>query len=215
MKQGLFSIKTVLIRFVLIFGLVNMVSINAWADEFKILALGDSLTAGYGLDQNQGFVIQLQQSLNHNFPDQDIKVINGGVSGDTTTGGLARLNWALVDNPDMVIVELGANDGLRALDPKLTEKSLDDILQNLKDRGVKVLLAGMLAPPNLGADYAQEFNSIYPRLAKKHDVALYPFFLEGVAGIPDLNQDDGIHPNADGVAIIVERLLPHITKVMN
>lgn len=192
-----------------------MVSINAWADEFKILALGDSLTAGYGLDQNQGFVIQLQQSLNHNFPDQDIKVINGGVSGDTTTGGLARLNWALVDNPDMVIVELGANDGLRALDPKLTEKNLDDILQNLKDRGVKVLLAGMLAPPNLGADYAQEFNSIYPRLAKKHDVALYPFFLEGVAGIPDLNQDDGIHPNADGVAIIVERLLPHIKKVMN
>ncbi len=192
-----------------------MVSIPAWADDFKILALGDSLTAGYGLDQNQGFTVQLQQSLNHNFPDQDIKVINGGVSGDTTKGGLARLNWALVDNPDMVIVELGANDGLRGLDPKLTEKNLDGILQNLKDRGVKVLLAGMLAPPNLGPDYGQEFNSIYPRLAKKHEVALYPFFLEGVAGIADLNQEDGIHPNAEGVAIIVERLLPHIEKVMN
>lgn len=192
-----------------------MVSVNAWADDFKILALGDSLTAGYGLDQNQGFTVQLQQSLNHNFPDQDIKVMNGGVSGDTTKGGLARLNWALVDNPDMVIVELGANDGLRGLDPKLTEKNLDSILQNLKDRGMKVLLTGMLAPPNLGGDYGQEFNSIYPRLAKKHGVALYPFFLEGVAGIADLNQEDGIHPNADGVAIIVERLLPHIKKVMN
>ncbi|GGF54133.1 arylesterase [Terasakiella brassicae] len=215
MKQGLFSIKTVLIRFVLIFGLVNMVSVHAWADDFKILALGDSLTAGYGLDQNQGFTVQLQQSLNHNFPDRDIKVMNGGVSGDTTKGGLARLNWALVDNPDMVIVELGANDGLRGLDPKLTEKNLDGILQNLKDRGMKVLLTGMLAPPNLGGDYGQEFNAIYPRLAKKHGVALYPFFLEGVAGIADLNQEDGIHPNADGVAIIVERLLPHIKKVMN
>lgn len=192
-----------------------MVSVNAWADDFKILALGDSLTAGYGLDQNQGFTVQLQQSLNHNFPDQDIKVMNGGVSGDTTKGGLARLNWALVDNPDMVIVELGANDGLRGLDPKLTEKNLNGILQNLKDRGMKVLLTGMLAPPNLGGDYGREFNSIYPRLAKKHGVALYPFFLEGVAGIADLNQEDGIHPNADGVAIIVERLLPHIKKVMN
>lgn len=160
-----------------------MVSVNAWADDFKILALGDSLTAGYGLDQNQGLTVQLQQSLNHNFPDRDIKVMNGGVSGDTTKGGLARLNWALVDNPDMVIVELGANDGLRGLDPKLTEKNLDVILQNLKDRGMKVLLTGMLAPPNLGAIMVGNSIQFIPVLPKSMGSPYIPFFLKGLPGL--------------------------------
>jgi len=187
----------------------------ALAADYKILALGDSLTAGYGLDQDKGFTAQLQTVLNAELDGRTVKVLNGGVSGDTTQGGLARLNWALADNPDLVIVELGANDGLRGLDPQLTRKNLDQILAQLKKRSVKILLAGMMAPPNLGAQYGNDFNAIYPELAKKHDVALYPFFLDGVAGMAHLNQDDGIHPNAQGVAIIVERLVPYIKKVMD
>jgi len=187
----------------------------ALASDYKILALGDSLTAGYGLDQNKGFTAQLQTALNAELDGRTVKVLNAGVSGDTTQGGLARLNWALADDPDLVIVELGANDGLRGLDPQLTRQNLDHILAQLKKRGVKILLAGMMAPPNLGAQYGNDFNAIYPDLAKKHDVALYPFFLDGVAGMAHLNQDDGIHPNAQGVAIIVERLVPHIKKVMD
>lgn len=188
---------------------------TALAADYKILALGDSLTAGYGLDQDKGFTAQLQTALNAELDGRTVKVLNAGVSGDTTQGGLARLNWALADNPDLVILELGANDGLRGLDPKLTRKNLDQILAQLKKQGVKILLAGMMAPPNLGAQYGNDFNAIYPDLAKKHDVALYPFFLDGVAGMAHLNQDDGIHPNAQGVAIIVDRLVPHIKKVMD
>lgn len=214
-KSGLFQKKAVLIKFVMMLGLVNMFYGAAWAADYKILAFGDSLTAGYGLDQNKGFTAQLQTALNEELDGRTVKVLNGGVSGDTTQGGLARLNWALADNPDLVIVELGANDGLRGLDPQLTRQNLDQILAGLKQRGVKILLAGMMAPPNLGAEYGRDFNAIYPDLAKKHDVALYPFFLDGVAGMAQLNQDDGIHPNAQGVAIIVERLVPYIKKVMD
>lgn len=179
----------------------------------KILALGDSLTAGYRLDQGDGFAEQLEARLRE--MGRDIKVINAGVSGDTTKGGLARLGWALADQPDMVIVELGANDALRGIDPALTKDHLDQILTQLKEKQIKVLLAGMLAPPNLGADYGARFNPIYPALAKKHKVALYPFFLEGVAGDPKLNLDDGIHPTKEGIAIIVDRMLPYILKVID
>lgn len=193
--------------------LVNLYTGTALAQTTKILALGDSLTAGYGLAQGAGFTDQLQKALRDQ--GHDVAVINAGVSGDTTQGGLARLDWSLADNPHMVIVELGANDGLRGLDPQLTKDNLDQILTKLRSRGVKILLAGMLAPPNMGQEYGQEFNDLYPTLAKKHGVSLYPFFLDGVAGVPALNQDDGIHPTKDGVTIIVDRILPYVLKVLN
>jgi acyl-CoA thioesterase-1 len=178
----------------------------------RILALGDSLTAGYGLPSDRAFPIRLQQALKAR--GVDAVVDNAGVSGDTTAGGLARLDWSLAGGkPQVAIVELGANDGLRGLDPATTRKNLDAILTRLKAAGVRVLLAGMYAPPNLGRDYGREFNAIYPELAAKHKVALYPFFLDGVAANPALNQPDGIHPSAKGVDIIVERILPAVAKL--
>jgi acyl-CoA thioesterase I len=184
----------------------------ASAAPLKILALGDSLTAGYGLPPSEGFVAQLGRALAA--AGIDAQVIDGGVSGDTAEGGLARLDWALADNPDVVIVELGANDALRGLNPASVRASLDQILSLLGQRGRAVLLAGMLAPPNLGPDYGASFDAIYPDLASKHGVTLYPFFLDGVAGDPRLNQEDGIHPNAAGVAIIVERIMPALRKTL-
>ncbi len=178
----------------------------------RILAFGDSLTSGYGLDHDQAFPVQLERALKAE--GLDIRVVNGGLSGDTTAGGLARLDWVLAavpgGAPDAVILELGANDGLRGLDPDATHANLDRILEGLRERGIRVLLAGMLAPPNLGREYGDEFNSVFPRLAAEHGVALYPFFLDGVAGDPSLNQPDGLHPNADGVAEIVRRILPAV-----
>jgi acyl-CoA thioesterase-1 len=142
----------------------------------------------------------------------NVTVINHGVSGDTTAGGLERIDWMLADKPDIVIVELGANDALRAFDPAVTERNLDAIIARLKAAGVTVWLAGMLAPRNFGTEYAQQFDGLYKRLADKHNVPLYPFFLDGVAQDPALNQPDGIHPNPKGVDVIVERLLPFVTK---
>jgi acyl-CoA thioesterase-1 len=185
-----------------------------FAGEGKtILALGDSLTAGYGLAQPEAFPVQLQAALRV-AGLTDVVVINGGVSGDTSAGGRARLDWLLAEPVDLVIVELGANDGLRGLDPSETRRNLDAILANLTGRGILVLLSGMLAPPNLGEDYGLAFNSIYPDLAQKYGVALDPFFLQGVATVEALNQADGIHPNAQGVAIIVKRLVPTVVKLL-
>ena len=177
-----------------------------------ILALGDSLTAGYGLDQKDAFPVQLQRALNAD--GHNVQVINGGVSGDTSAGGRSRLEWLLATPVDGVIVELGANDGLRGLDPAQTRENLDWILATLKQRNIPTVLSGMLAPPNLGEDYGREFNAIYPELAEKHGVVLDDFFLEGVAAIAELNQADGIHPNANGVSIIVERLKNKIIKLI-
>lgn len=178
----------------------------------RILALGDSLTAGYGLPADQGFVAQLRVAL----AKLGLRAViqQGGVSGDTTAGGLARLDWALAAKPQLAIVALGGNDGLRGLDPRQTRANLDAILRKLKAAKVPVLLAGMYAPPNLGKEYGAEFNGIYPALAKAHGAMLYPFFLDGVAAQPSLNQRDGIHPNAAGVKIIAARIAPHVKRLI-
>ncbi len=184
----------------------------AAGERWRILALGDSLIAGYGLPAHQGFAPQLQAALNK--LGVEARVIQGGVSGDTSAGGLARLSWMLVPKPAIAIVELGANDGLRGLPPALTRANIDAILRRLKAAGVKVLLTGMLAPPNLGREYGEEFNAIFPELAKAHKVMLYPFFLEGVAARRHLNQRDGIHPNAKGAAIIARRIAPFVKRLI-
>ncbi len=183
--------------------------------ETVILALGDSLVAGFGLPEEDSFTARLESALRAE--GHDVRVVNGGVSGDTTAGGLARLDWMLADpaaRPDAVIVVLGGNDTLRGLDPAQTHANLDAILARLGDEGIRVLLAGMRAPPNMGADFVAAFDAVYPRLAGAHDVVFYPFFLDGVAARPELNQSDGIHPNARGVAVIVERLLPHVKELL-
>ena len=184
------------------------------AKETRLLALGDSLTSGWGLAARDTFPAQLERVLRAAGRHRDVRVIGAGVAGDTSAGGRARLAWSLADRPDAAIVELGANDGLRGIDPAATYDNLDAILTELKRRGIPVLLAGMYAPPNLGREYGEAFNGIYPRLAEKHGVRLYPFFLDGVAVEPRLNQPDGIHPNEDGVAVIVERILPYVMKVL-
>lgn len=191
--------------------LVNFGMDKAMA-ETRILALGDSLTAGYGLPAGAGFASQLQRALTAR--GHDVRVIDAGVSGDTTAGGLARLDWALADTPQVAIVELGANDALRGLDPDQAYRNLDAILSRLKRDGVRVLLVGMVAPANWGPDYTRRFNTIYGRLAEKHGVPLYPFFLDGVAKDPRLNLPDGLHPTADGIGVIVERILPHVEQVI-
>jgi acyl-CoA thioesterase-1 len=185
---------------------------NEAAAETRILALGDSLTAGYGLPAGQGFAPQLERALKAR--GHDVRVIDAGVSGDTTAGGLARLDWSLGDSPQVVIVELGANDALRGLDPDQAHRNLDAILTRLKQDDIRVLLAGMVAPANWGPDYGERFNAIYGKLARKHGVALYPFFLDGVAKDPRLNLPDGLHPTAEGVGLIVERILPHVEQVI-
>jgi len=178
----------------------------------RILALGDSLVAGYGLPAEQGFVPQLKAALAKLGIKAEVQ--QGGVSGDTSAGGRARLSWALQAKPDIALVELGGNDGLRGLEPSQTKANLDDILRRLKAAKVPVLLTGMLAPPNLGKEYGAEFNAVFPALAKKYDVMLYPFFLDGVAANPKLNQPDGIHPNAEGVKIIAARIAPYVKRLI-
>jgi acyl-CoA thioesterase-1 len=177
--------------------------------SLRVVALGDSLTAGYGLAGQDSFPAQLEIALNQKFT-VPLQVINAGVSGDTTAGGLARLSWVLSDNPDLVLVALGANDALRGLPSDETFKNLDQILKALAERETRVLLIGMYAPKNLGSEYVTAFDAIFPSLASRYDVPLYPFFLEGVALDPKLNLSDGIHPNARGVSEIVERILPHV-----
>ena len=178
------------------------------AETLRILMLGDSLTAGYGLPTRDALPIRLEAALRDR--GLDMQVINAGVSGDTTAGGLARLEWALADRPHAVIVALGANDALRAIDPAVTRSSLERLLTALSERRLPVLLTGMLAPRNLGADYGERFDSIYPELAEQHGALLYPFLLDGVATVSGLNQADGLHPNVAGVEVIVERILPSV-----
>lgn len=192
--------------------MMAFLSMPALAEPIRILAFGASIVAGYGLEEKDSLPAQLEAALRAR--GIDAKVTNGGVSGETSAGGLARLDWALGDDPDLVIVDLGGNDALRGLDPKDTEANLDDIVTRLREQGRGVLIAGMLAPPNLGADYAAAFNAVFPAVAKRHGVALYPFILDGVVADPTLNQEDGIHPNAAGVKVIVERMLPVLLQTI-
>ncbi|MDX1738772.1 MAG: arylesterase [Alphaproteobacteria bacterium] len=182
--------------------------------EIRILALGDSLTAGYGLPDQESFTFQLEKKINET-AETPVKIINGGVSGDTTAGGLSRVDWLLAENPQVAIVTLGGNDGLKGLSPDQSYKNLETIVTKLKDNNIPVLLSGMLAPPNLGADFSKEFNNNYPKLAEKHDLLFFPFFLEDVAGNLALNQADGIHPNAKGVEVIVKNITPYVEKLLS
>ena len=178
----------------------------------RIVVLGDSLVAGFQLKTSDAFPAQLERALKAR--GHSVEIINAGVSGDTTAGGLERLKWAIPDATDAVILELGANDALRGLDPKVTKGALDAILRKLADRRIVVLLAGMQAPRNLGPEYTRDFDSIYPALASTHPVVFYPFFLEGVAADSKLNQADGLHPTAAGVDMIVERILPRVEELI-
>ena len=178
------------------------------AKPVKMVVLGDSLSAGLGLSASAAFPMRLQKALQANGIAVDM--INAGVSGDTSSGGRDRLDWSVPEGTDAVIVELGANDALRGVDPTVTRSALTDILTRLKARNIAVLLCGMVAPPNYGADYSARFNAIYPDIARQFGVPLYPFFLEGVAAEAGLNQADGLHPTAEGVDVIVKNILPTV-----
>jgi acyl-CoA thioesterase I len=184
----------------------------AAADTMKILAFGDSLSSGFGLAPGEGFPAKLEARLRAE--GLDVQVVNAGVAGDTTAGGLARLDWAVADKPDLVILELGANDALRGIDPDKVRANLDKIIAKVQASGAKLLLAGMRAPPNWGEEYQDRFDHIYPDLARAHDVTLYPFFLDGVATNPELNQPDGLHPNEQGVTAVVDRIAPAVVRLI-
>ena len=184
----------------------------ALAETFRIVGFGDSLMAGYQLGPDEGFTPKLQAALKAR--GHDVEVANAGVSGDTTSGGLARLDWSVPDGTDLVILELGANDMLRGLSPSITGQNLDKMLAGLKKRGIPVVLAGMYAAPNLGKDYADAFNAIYPALAEKYGVPLIGFFMEGVAANAALQLEDGLHPNPAGVDAMVKNALPVIEPLI-
>jgi acyl-CoA thioesterase-1 len=182
------------------------------AKPVKMVVLGDSLSAGLGLSASAAFPERLQKALKSKGIDVDM--INAGVSGDTSSGGRDRLDWSVPAGTEAVLVELGANDALRGIDPSVTRAALTDIVTRLKARGIAVLLCGMVAPPNYGSDYSARFNAIYPELAKSFAVPLYPFFLEGVATDARLNQADGMHPTAEGVDVIVKNILPTVEALL-
>ncbi|WP_162653286.1 arylesterase [Lentilitoribacter sp. Alg239-R112] len=183
-------------------------SLPAKAEPINIVAFGDSLMAGYQLPQGEAYPLKLADALTAK--GYDIIMSNASVSGDTTSGGLSRLDWSIPDGTDAVILGLGANDALRGLPADITRKNIDKMIARLKERNIDVILMGMLAPPNMGSDYEAAFNPIYPEIAEKYQVNRYPFFLDGVAGVEALNIEDGIHPNPEGIALLVERTLPSV-----
>lgn len=203
--------SSVLLRFAALFLVVTGALAHPTQAKDKplsLVALGDSLTAGYGLPGSAAFPTVLEQALRQR--GHKVSVVNAGVSGDTSSGGLERLDWSIPDGTDGVILALGANDMLRGMDPARTKANLDAMVERLQKRNIPVLLAGMYAARNMGAEYATAFDAIYPGIAQKRGVVLYPFFLDGVAGQRQLNLPDGIHPNAEGVKIMVERILPTV-----
>jgi acyl-CoA thioesterase-1 len=191
---------------------VFALSAAARAEPYRIVGFGDSLMAGYGLDAGESFPEKLEKALRAR--GHDVVIANAGVSGDTSSGGLSRLDWSVPDGTRLAILELGANDMLRGVEPEITERNLDAMISRLKEKRVAVLLAGMRAAPNLGPDYQAAFDAIFPRLAAKYGVALYPFFLDGVAADPAYLLDDGMHPNASGIDRVVERILPEVEKII-
>lgn len=191
--------------------MMNTVS-SAQTRPLKLVAFGDSLSAGYNLPGSAAFPAVLEKALRDK--GISVEIANAGVSGDTSQGGLERLDWSVPDGTDGVVLELGANDALRGVDPALTEKALDAIVTGLKARGISVLLAGMYAPRSNGPDYVARFDAIYPKLAEKHGLILYPFFLDGIAGDRVLNQPDMLHPTAEGVRVIVQRILPTVERFL-
>jgi acyl-CoA thioesterase-1 len=194
------------------FAAVLATASHAAARTLRLVALGDSLTAGYGLPPGKAFPDRLEAALRAK--GWDVKVINAGVSGDTAANALARYDWSVPQNADALIVELGGNDMLRGMKPEATKTTLAAILDKARGAHLPVLLAGMRAAPNLGGEYASEFSPIYSALAKSYDVSLYPFFLDGVAGDPKLNQPDGMHPTPEGVEIIVQKILPSVEALL-
>ncbi|MBP0466101.1 arylesterase [Roseomonas sp. PWR1] len=196
------------------FGVLPLLAAGpAAAREIRLMMLGDSITAGYGLPRGQALPVRLEAALRER--GRTVRVLDAGVSGDTTAGGRARLDWALAERPDAVIVALGGNDGLRGLAPAATQANLAAILDALAARRLPAMLAGMLAPPNLGADYGRDFAATFTRLAEaRPEVVFYPFLLDGVAGDPALNQPDRIHPNEAGVAELVRRMLPAVESLL-
>jgi acyl-CoA thioesterase-1 len=211
------SVATFFIAFILLFigshdmaGAQTSSSDSGAGRSLKLVAFGDSLSAGYNLPASAAFPTVLEQALRQK--GLAVEIVNAGVSGDTTQGGLERLDWSVPEGADGVILELGANDALRGVDPALTRKNLEAMIARLTERKIPVLLAGMYAPRNLGEDFAKRFDAIYPELAKKHGLVLYPFFLEGIAGDRALNQADGLHPTADGVSVIVRTILPTVER---
>jgi acyl-CoA thioesterase-1 len=202
---------TVAAAFVLFLAICGAMS-SARAESFGIVGFGDSLMAGYGLGPSEAFPEKLAVALRAK--GHDVVIANAGVSGDTSSGGLSRLDWSVPDGTRLVILELGANDMLRGISPDITEKNLDEMLAKLKQRRIAVLLAGMRAAPNLGPDFQSSFDALFPKLAEKYGVPLYPFFLDGVAGQPALQLQDGMHPNAMGVERMVERILPTVEKAI-
>lgn len=205
------GLKALVLHFTVITGLALAAFPAAAQDaaqdqSLQVVGFGDSLMAGYQLAPNESYTAQLEAALKAE--GLNVTITNAGVSGDTTSGGLSRIDWSVPDGTQGVILELGANDALRGISPEQSEKNLDAMLARLKDRNIPVVLAGMLAPPNMGPEYATRFNPIYKKLAEKYDVPLYPFFLDGVAAQQSLQLDDGMHPNAEGVKVMVERSLP-------
>jgi acyl-CoA thioesterase-1 len=204
------AFKHTLAAALIVFAALGGAMSSAGAETFRIVGFGDSLMAGFNLGPGEGFTDRLQAALRAK--GLDVSVANAGVSGDTSSGGLARLDWSVPDGTRLVILELGANDMLRGVSPAIPEKNLDEMLAKLKARRIAVLLAGMRAAPNLGADYQNAFDAIYPKLAEKYGVPLYPFFLDGVAGMPALQLEDGLHPTARGVDRMVEGILPTVEQ---
>jgi acyl-CoA thioesterase I len=207
---GTFAAVFVALAIVLGLGGLGISAAHAQSEPVKLAVLGDSIAAGYGLAPDQAFPVHLQAALAAQ--GHKVTILNHGVSGDTTAGGLDRIDWMLADKPDIVLIELGGNDALRGTDPATTERNLDAAIAKLKGAGVTVWLAGMMAPRNFGPEYAKAFDGIYGRLAAKYDVPLYPFLLDGIAQVDGLNQADGIHPNTKGVDVLIERLVPFVTR---
>jgi acyl-CoA thioesterase-1 len=201
--------KVAVLQFTVIVASLIFASV-ADARTINLVGFGDSLMAGYQLPPGDGFPEKLQAALKAK--GLDVTVANAGVSGDTTTAGLSRIDWSVPDGTDGVILELGANDALRGIPPEESEKNLDQMITRLKERGIAVLLAGIIAPPNMGADYAARFNPIYQKLSEKHGLPLYPFFLDGVALDAGLKLEDGMHPNAKGIDLMVEKMEPAVTN---